>query len=47
MTELQDYLCRLADLQVDAFIVQDLGVSTESAGRKDLNIPLHASVQMG
>lgn len=46
MPELQDYLCRLADLQIDAFIVQDLGVA-QICREKGLNISLHASVQMG
>ncbi|NLV22530.1 MAG: hypothetical protein GXY49_11170 [Syntrophomonadaceae bacterium] len=46
LAELKDYLCRLADLQVDAFIVQDPGVA-EICRENGLNIPLHASVQMG
>lgn len=46
INELRDYLCRLADLQVDAFIIQDLGVA-EICREKGLDVPLHASVQMG
>jgi putative protease len=43
---LKTYLERLAQLQVDAFIVQDLGVA-QLCRENGLEIPLHASVQMG
>jgi len=46
VAELRDYLCRLAELQVDAFIVQDLAVA-QICRENGLSIPLHASVQMG
>ncbi len=46
LDELADYLGRLAELQVDAFIVQDLAVA-QICREKGLHIPLHASVQMG
>jgi putative protease len=44
--ELQDYLAFLADAGVDALIVQDLAVA-EICKAMNINLPLHASVQMG
>lgn len=46
LDELKDYLGLLAEMQVDAFIVQDLGVA-QICRENGMNIPLHASVQMG
>lgn len=46
LSELKDYLYYLQQVEVDALIVQDLGVA---ALHRELNlqVPLHASVQMG
>lgn len=46
LAELKHYLGKLAELQVDAFIVQDLAVA-RLCRENGLNVPLHASVQMG
>lgn len=46
MSELSDYLSYLQDINVDALIVQDLGVAGLHRKLK-LNLPMHASVQMG
>jgi putative protease len=46
MEQLESYLLFLKDLEVDALIVQDLGIVTLCEKLK-LGIPLHASVQMG
>lgn len=44
--EIKDYLQFLAEIRVDAFIVQDLGI-IELCQQMGLQVPLHASVQMG
>ncbi|MEQ8200828.1 MAG: U32 family peptidase [Syntrophomonadaceae bacterium] len=44
--DITGYLFFLQDLGVDALIVQDLGIAT-LCQQLELNIPLHASVQMG
>jgi len=44
--EIRDYLHFLAEISVDAFIVQDLGI-IELCQQMGLRVPLHASVQMG
>lgn len=46
INELKDYLLFLQDIGVDALIVQDAGV-IHIHNELGLNIPLHASVQMG
>ncbi|MFA7078154.1 MAG: U32 family peptidase [Syntrophomonas sp.] len=44
--EIDNYLLFLNDLDIDALIVQDLGIADVCA-ELNLDIPLHASVQMG
>ncbi|MEQ8235407.1 MAG: U32 family peptidase [Syntrophomonadaceae bacterium] len=44
--EISEYLQFLAEIKVDAFIVQDLGI-IELCQQMGLPVPLHASVQMG
>lgn len=46
LDELSDYLAFLAEAGVDAFIVQDLAV-VQLVRELAINVPLHASVQMG
>ncbi len=46
LDEIAGYLCFLQDAGVDALIVQDLGI-IDLCDRLHLNLPLHASVQMG
>ncbi len=46
LDDIADYLLFLKELGVDAFIVQDLGIAT-LCRKLGLDIPLHASVQMG
>lgn len=46
LNDIADYLLFLKELGVDAFIVQDLGIAT-LCRKLSLDIPLHASVQMG
>lgn len=46
LDELKEYLLFLSDINVDALIVQDMAVS-RICREMNINIPLHASVQMG
>lgn len=46
LEEIKDYLLFLSELQVDALIIQDLGL-IQLCQEMKINVPLHASVQMG
>lgn len=46
LEEIKEYLLFLNDLQVDALIIQDLGL-IQLCQEMNIQVPLHASVQMG